>query len=68
MSKRTWDTGVVKVIKRERNQAIALALGRKCRKQRSGRFSRGPALQPLDVPVKDGVLVPFIKYIRFSII
>jgi len=32
MSKRTWDNGVVKVIKRERNQAIALAVGRKCRK------------------------------------
>jgi hypothetical protein len=38
MSKRTWDTGFVKVIKRERNQAIALALGRKNRKHRSGRF------------------------------
>jgi hypothetical protein len=32
MSKRTWDTGVMKVIKKERNQAIALAMGRKCRK------------------------------------
>jgi hypothetical protein len=38
MSKRTWDTGVVKVIKRERSQTIALALGRKCRKHSSGRF------------------------------
>ena len=35
----------MKVIKRERNQAIALNLGRKCRQYRSGRFSRGPALQ-----------------------
>jgi hypothetical protein len=32
MSERTWDIGVMKVIKRERNQAIALAVGRKCRK------------------------------------
>jgi hypothetical protein len=68
MSKRTWDTGVVEVIKRERNQAIALNSGRKCRKQHSGRFSGGPALQPLGVPLKDGELVPFFKYIRFSII
>jgi len=33
MRKGTWDIGVVKVIKSERNQAIALALGGKCRKQ-----------------------------------
>jgi len=31
MPKRTWGIGVVKVIKREMNQAIALAMGRKCR-------------------------------------
>jgi len=41
MSKRTWGIAVVKVIKRERNQAIALALGGKCQKDRSGRFTRG---------------------------
>jgi len=52
MSKRTWDIGVVKVIKRERSQAIALGLGRKCRKHSSGRFIQGPALQPLGVPVE----------------
>jgi hypothetical protein len=45
MSKRTWDNGVVKVIKRERNQAIALVLGGKYQKDRSGRFTRGHALQ-----------------------
>jgi hypothetical protein len=28
MSKRTWDTGVVKVIKREKNRAVTLAVGR----------------------------------------
>jgi hypothetical protein len=33
MSKGTWDIGVVKVIKRERNQAIALTLEGKCRKE-----------------------------------
>jgi hypothetical protein len=38
MFKRTWDIGVVKVTKRERSQAIVLALGRKCRKHSSGRF------------------------------
>jgi len=38
MWKRTWDIGVVKVVKREINQAIALAVGRKCRKHMSGRF------------------------------
>ena len=32
MLKRTWDTGLMKVIKKERNQAIALAMGRKCSK------------------------------------
>lgn len=32
MSKRNWDTGVLKVIKKERNQATALGVGRKCRK------------------------------------
>jgi hypothetical protein len=37
--------------KRKRNQAIALALGRKDRKHSSGRFIRGPALQLLGVPV-----------------
>jgi hypothetical protein len=41
MSKRTWDNGVMKVIKRERNQATVLALGGKCQKDRSGRFTRG---------------------------
>jgi hypothetical protein len=45
MSKRTWDTGVMKVIKRERNQAIELALGGKCQKDRSGRFTRGCPLK-----------------------
>jgi hypothetical protein len=45
--------GVVEVIKRGGiNQAIVLAVGRKCRKRRSGRFIRGPALQPLGVPVE----------------
>jgi len=38
--------------KRDRNQAIVLALGRKCRKSRSGRFIRGPALQPLGLPTE----------------
>jgi hypothetical protein len=33
MSQRTWDIGVVKVI-REKYQATALAVGRKCRKHR----------------------------------
>jgi hypothetical protein len=42
----------VKVIKRERSQAIALALGRKCRKHSSGRFIQGPALQLLGVLVE----------------
>ena len=37
--------------KRERNQTIALALGRKGRKHSSDRFIRGHALQPLGVPV-----------------
>jgi hypothetical protein len=32
MSKRNWDTGLLKVIKKERNQATALGVGRKCRK------------------------------------
>jgi hypothetical protein len=45
MSKRTWGTGIVKVMKRERNHANALALGGKCWKDRSGRFTRGRALQ-----------------------
>jgi len=31
MSKRTWDIGVVKVITREINQALVLAMGRKLR-------------------------------------
>ena len=65
MSKRAWDNGAVKVIKRERNQAIALALGRKCRKH-SGRFIRGPALKT------DGsacvVLELVNKYIWYSVI
>jgi len=52
MSKRTWDIGVVKVIKRERNQAIVLAVGRKCRKTHEWQFIRGPVLQPLGVPVE----------------
>jgi hypothetical protein len=30
MSKRTWGIGVVKFIKSESNQVIALAVGRKC--------------------------------------
>jgi len=51
MLKRTWDTGVVKVIKGERNQAIARGVGRKGRKHGSGRFIQGPGLQPLGVPV-----------------
>jgi len=34
MSTRTWDIGVVKIVKRENNQAIALAVGMKCRKHR----------------------------------
>jgi hypothetical protein len=67
MSKKTWDTGVVKVIKRERSQAIALALERKCRKHSSGRFIQGPALQPLGVPVETRWCI-IIKYIWFSII
>ena len=45
MSNRTLDTGVVKVIKRKRKQAIALVLGAKCRKDRSSRFTRGRALK-----------------------
>jgi hypothetical protein len=32
MPKRTWDIGVTMVIKKERNQATALDMGRKCRK------------------------------------
>jgi ribulose bisphosphate carboxylase small subunit len=51
MSKGTWDIGVVKVIKREK-QAGALAMGRKCRKQWSGKFIRGPALKPQGVTVE----------------
>jgi hypothetical protein len=31
MPKRTWDIGVEKVITREINQAVALALEKKCR-------------------------------------
>ena len=42
----------VKVIKRDKNQAIALAVGRKCRKHRSGRFIPGLGLQPLGVSVE----------------
>ena len=52
MSKRTWDIGVVKVIKRVINQAIALAMGRKSRKHMSGRLIRGPGLQTLVEPVE----------------
>jgi len=37
--------------KRKRNQATVLALGGKARKRSSGRFIRGPALQPLGMPV-----------------
>jgi BRCT domain type II-containing protein len=52
MSKRTWDTGVVKVIKRERKQAIALSLGGKCRKDISGRFLEVVYFKPLGVSVE----------------
>jgi hypothetical protein len=38
--------------KRDRNQAIVLALGRKYRKSRSGTFIRVPALEPLGVPAE----------------
>jgi hypothetical protein len=48
MSKRNWDIEVVKVITREKNQTIALAVRRKCRKQ-SARFNPGPALQTAGV-------------------
>jgi len=37
MSKGTWDIGVMKVIKREKKQAIVLAVGRKFRKHWSGK-------------------------------
>jgi hypothetical protein len=66
MSKRTWDIGIVKVIKRERNEAIAL-----------GNAENTEAADSFEVPHsslsvcqsrQDGVLVLFIKYIRFSII
>jgi hypothetical protein len=56
MSKRTWDIGVVKVIKREKNQAIALAVGRKYRKRRSGRFIGGPALQTAGCASRDKIV------------
>jgi hypothetical protein len=52
MSKRTWDIGVAKVIKRERKQAIALALGGKSRKDRSGRFLEVLYSKPLGVSVE----------------
>jgi len=52
MPKRTWDIGVVKVIKRDRSHAIALALGRKYRKHSSGRFIQSTAFQLLGVPVE----------------
>ena len=56
MSKRTWDNGVVKVIKRERNQAIALALEGKCRKDRSSRFTRVRALQTAECASRDKIV------------
>ena len=52
ISKRTWDIGVVEVIKRGRNQAIAIALGGKCRKDRSGRFLEVVYSKPLAVSVE----------------
>jgi len=55
--------GVMKVIKRERSQAIVLALGRKCRKHSSGRFIQGPALQPLCVPVQKRWCIGTIHHI-----
>jgi hypothetical protein len=52
MSKRTWDIGFNKVTKRERKQAIALALGGKCRKDGSGRFLEVVYSKPLAVSVE----------------
>ena len=63
MSKITWHIGIVKVIKRETNQAIALAVAKKCRKHRSGRFIRGPALQPLGVPVETRWFIGAVHHI-----
>jgi hypothetical protein len=51
MSKRTWDIGVEEVIKREINQAIALAMGGQCRKHMSDGFIGGLGLKPLVEPV-----------------
>jgi hypothetical protein len=42
----------MKVIKREKKQAIALAVERKCRKYISGGFFRAPARQLLGVPIE----------------
>jgi len=51
VSRRTWDIGVWKVIKGEINQAIALAMGGKCRKHVSGGLIGGLGIQPLVEPV-----------------
>jgi hypothetical protein len=54
MSKRTWGIGVMKVIKREGKQAIALALGGKCQK---GEVADSPKIKvmhskPVGAPVE----------------
>jgi tRNA U54 and U55 pseudouridine synthase Pus10 len=49
-SKESWDAGVMKVIERVK-QTIARAVGKKCRERWSNRFSQGPTLQLIRVPV-----------------
>jgi len=66
MSKRTWDIGVLKVIKRERNQAIALGNAEDTEVAES--FEVLHSNCSVCQYRQDGVLVLFIIYIWFSVI
>jgi hypothetical protein len=66
MSKKTWDIGVVKFIKRERNQAIALGSAENIEVAES--FEVLHSKRSVCQYRQDGVLVLIIKYICFSVI
>jgi uncharacterized protein YjhX (UPF0386 family) len=56
MSKKTWAIVVMKVIKRERGQATVLALGGKCQKDRSGRYTQGRGFQTAECACRDKIV------------